>query len=116
MKITIPFIAVMLVHASALPAEPPVIVDAGDVTTETVAFGDLNLASESGQAGLKARIRAAAARVCLNSNPEPLSARLDNQSCARRAMTEAYRQMDRLVLAKARGASTTVATIAISGN
>lgn len=72
---------------SALPAA------ASGQAQERVAYGDLDLTSDSGQATLNKRIRAAVKRVCGHSSGSTADF-LDWRQCRRNSMADATRQME----------------------
>jgi UrcA family protein len=74
--------------------------------TAAVAYGDLNLASEAGQATLQSRIKAAVRRVCGSGvGRATLSEVLDEQRCHAQAMASAKRASVSLIAAARSGYS-----------
>jgi UrcA family protein len=63
---------------------------AGNVRSETVRFGDLNLASPAGVEALYGRIHAAARRVC----ERPAGEQTGVRTCMAQAESEAIRKVD----------------------
>ncbi|HYJ53177.1 MAG TPA: UrcA family protein [Allosphingosinicella sp.] len=72
-----------------------------DVLVEYVRYGDLNLASASGQARLEDRVRNAVDAVCPAGFAIDLNAAAQSNSCKVAAFTDARSQMD-AVIAQAR--------------
>ncbi len=85
LKIIAPAIAILAV-AIAAPAS-------AEIRSEYVSYADLNLADEGGQARLDARIKRAVANVCGSAHATTtLHERLDQQRCAKKAISDASRQ------------------------
>jgi UrcA family protein len=104
---------------SASTAAAPVVVEghrapAQEYVTERVSFADLDISSQAGLDTLRGRIHAAATRVCASNNPEPLVARIESLGCNRRAMTDSYAQMDRILTARSAGTAVAAAAISVT--
>lgn len=63
------------------------------VPTVTVAYGDLNVDSQAGQAALKARLVRAARTVCGGSTSADLSERMARIACYKTALAGAMTQV-----------------------
>lgn len=87
-----------LVYANAVSAAP-VIVMGDPAPTERVSVADLNLLGNAGIATLRARVRAAAGRVC-GSRGSTLADDIRASRCIRIATAGALAQVDRTVAAR----------------
>lgn len=65
----------------------------------TISTADLNLDSPQGIAGLEHRIRSAAANLCQTNAVEPVNIRMARAKCYRTAISDGYRQLDRMTAA-----------------
>ncbi len=101
LKIITPAIALFAV-ATAVPAS------AGTVS-KVVQIGDLNLASNAGQATLEKRIDTAVSAVCASPQAFSLRQRMDQQRCMEKARVDARKQVDKAIAAQLRAERLAVA-------
>jgi UrcA family protein len=66
--------------------------------TARVSYADLNLNSQAGRERLAGRIESAASVLCLDTNVEPVSVRMDRARCYRAAVASGADRMSRIVL------------------
>ena len=74
-------VALALVAPAAASSQAPLLVTGSSLPTEIVSYRDLNLASSDGVARLNRRIESAADRLCVDPNPQPLSAVMLDRAC-----------------------------------
>lgn len=84
---------------------------AQETRQERVAYSDLDLTSEAGQATLAKRIHAAVKRVCRSDGTSVTDA-LDRNRCKRASLANANLRMD-VAIAKARGSNTAIAALTV---
>lgn len=93
-----------LVIPTTVFAQPPITVEA-DLSrpVEYVGYADIDLASESGLALLRGRVRGAAKRLCIHNGTQPLKLVMDGRACFAEAITGAEEQIGEAVAALDRG-------------
>ncbi len=75
-------VALALVAPAAASSQAPLLVTGSAAPTKIVSYRDLNLASDDGVAQLNRRIGRAATRLCIDPNPQHLSAVMLGRACA----------------------------------
>ena len=83
----------VLAAPTAGSAQRPFVVTGSALPTEIVSYRDLNLASGDGVARLNRRIESAANRLCVDPNPQPLSAVMLDRACRADAIASAAPQV-----------------------
>lgn len=86
-------VALALVAPAAASSQAPLLVTGSALPTEIVSYRDLNLASSDGVARLNRRIESAADRLCVDPNPQPLSAIMLDRACRADAIASATPQV-----------------------
>ena len=86
-------VALLLASAGAV-AQAPITVEAGLPRT-VVSYADLDVASAAGQAKLRARVKSAAAHLCLHQGTLPLTEQRERARCFNAAMADAETQIAR---------------------
>jgi len=114
MRKYIQLIATVLVLSGApASAAEEIVITRSPAPSATVSVAGLNLDSPTGLATGKARIEAAAADLCLTNAVEPVGMRLARTKCYRAAVSDGYRQLNRLTAANSAasmGAATVILT------
>ena len=95
-------LVVVLAFASGAVAQPPA--TQTPVRSEQVTYADLDLASTTGQATVRQRIRAAADRVCDVGGMQTMDDFSASSRCFSKAVADGIRQMDQAVAAIRGGA------------
>ena len=70
------------------------------VNSETIVFGDLDLATAAGRDRLDSRVRSGIRRVCAPDGSLGLSARADYRACVRAAEAASARQVQLAILGR----------------
>ena len=91
-------LAQIVLPAALIAAALPLTAGAAETRTALVRAADLNLASESGQAALRARVSHAVHKVCDVSGPD-LAAAQASAVCRQNALATVMPQVDALVQA-----------------
>ena len=79
-------------------AEPPMIVEAQpNVRQASVPYADLNLSSVKGREALEARVRRAAAQLCIPPGTEQLWFKMEGKRCFNEALAGARPQIEQAV-------------------
>jgi UrcA family protein len=100
---------------SASTAQPPLVITKSPAPFKVVSYGDLNLASQSGQERLSTRIRSAARDLCFENNIEQVKFVVARRHCYDTALTGAFRQMNEAIAAKGQGSTLAAATLVVRG-
>ncbi|MFL6722244.1 MAG: UrcA family protein [Sphingomonas sp.] len=79
------------------------------VQTEHIRFADLDLNSAAGKRALRYRVRLAAARLCLENNPDLRDVSATRVRCFDGAVTQGYRQIDERIAERAPTGASAVA-------
>lgn len=90
-------IAAVIASAIAVTAATPVFAAGQVVRTNTVAYKDLDLASESGASMLKARIKSASRHVCGSADMKNLAEWTEVKACRSDAMARAMPAVERVI-------------------
>ena len=105
--------AIALGLASAPAAAETIIMTSNRGPSVTIGTSDFNLDSPSGIAGLKGRVRSAAAELCQTNAVEPVDVRLARIKCFRTAIANGERQVDLIVADQ--GAPSKMASTMLAG-
>jgi UrcA family protein len=103
--------AIGLGMASTAAAAEEIIMSMSVGPSVTVSTGDLNLDSTAGVAGLKNRVRTAAAELCQTNAVEPVDVRMARIKCYRTAISTGNRQIDRIVAEQGLGSAKTSSSV-----
>lgn len=95
-------VSIAAAFASAVASGAATAAPARDIVAMDVRYGDLNLASESGEQRLITRVRSAAAHVCGRAGSNGIRANTQVKECRSAAIADANREVTRAVAA-ARG-------------
>ena len=102
--------------ASASAAQTPLVVKGSNAPFKVVNYGDLNLASQSGQERLFGRIRAAARSICYENNIEEVKFVLMRRDCYDTAVSDGLRQMRTAIAGNINGKAFAATTLTIRGH
>lgn len=87
----------IVVSTAGRAEKPPVIVEGVlDLPTAYVSYADLNLGTEAGMRALHARVRRAAAMICLEPQVRELPRMMAGRKCYNTAMTRAHDEIQRV--------------------
>lgn len=101
---------------SASAAQTPLVVMGSNAPFKVVNYGDLNLASQSGQERLFSRIRAAARSICSEDNIEEVKFALMRRDCYDTAVNDGLGQMRIAIAGNINGKALATATLTIRGH
>lgn len=88
------------VAASAASAQPPLVVRADPQPTIRVSYADLNLASPHGRKRLHNRVSAAARKLCVDGNIDPLAIEMAERRCYTASIRDAGEQIAQALAAQ----------------
>jgi UrcA family protein len=107
-------LAIAAAPALADTGDSATIVEARQIKTTHVRFGDLDLSTKQGADRLRQRIRTAAGRVCGFRIANDLSNRVDTLRCRDAAIANAEPQVERLIAGYQAGTIVANASLAVS--
>lgn len=107
-------VALALSTVAAASAAQEAVVTTTPAPRASVSLAGLNLKSSAGIVTAKARVESAAADLCLTNAVEPVDLRMARAQCYRAAVSDGYRQLDRMADTRAAEATSGGASLIIA--